>query len=71
MQRSVGRAFFAWILFCVATATYADAVTDRAAALLKRQDAKGAYAEATRLHLEANDCFDAVGDRGGTLHGHR
>ena len=44
MQRSVGRAFFAWILFCVATATYADAVTDRAAALLKRQDAKGAYA---------------------------
>ena len=44
MQRSVGRAFFAWILFCVATATYADAVTDRAAALLKRQDAQGAYA---------------------------
>jgi len=30
------------------------------------EDAKGAYAEATRLHLEANGCFDAVGDRGGT-----
>ncbi len=30
------------------------------------EDVKGNYAEATRLHLEANGCFDAVGDRGGT-----
>jgi tetratricopeptide (TPR) repeat protein len=29
------------------------------------EDAKGDYAEATRLHMEANGYFDAVGDRGG------
>jgi tetratricopeptide (TPR) repeat protein len=29
------------------------------------EDAKGNYAEATRLHMEANGCFEAVGDRGG------
>jgi predicted ATPase/class 3 adenylate cyclase len=30
------------------------------------EDAEGDYAEAIRLHTEANVCFDAVGDRGGT-----
>jgi len=29
------------------------------------QDASGDYAEAMRLHTEANGCFEAVGDRGG------
>ena len=28
-------------------------------------DAEGNYAEAMRLHVEANECFEAVGDRGG------
>ncbi|MBA3735872.1 MAG: hypothetical protein H0W90_11875 [Actinobacteria bacterium] len=28
-------------------------------------DAEGDYAEAMRLHMEANACFEAVGDRGG------
>ncbi|MBA3716676.1 MAG: hypothetical protein H0W87_00395 [Actinobacteria bacterium] len=28
-------------------------------------DAEGDYAEAMRLHMEANGCFEAVGDRGG------
>ncbi|MDH4324007.1 MAG: tetratricopeptide repeat protein [Betaproteobacteria bacterium] len=43
MQRFLGRVLCASILLCVSFAAGADAVTDRARALLQRQDAQAAY----------------------------
>jgi tetratricopeptide (TPR) repeat protein len=43
MQRFLGRALCASILLCLSLGAAADAVTDRAKALLQRQDAAGAY----------------------------
>ena len=43
MHRMVGRTLVAATLLCVALAAFADAVTDRAKALLQRNDAAGAY----------------------------
>jgi tetratricopeptide (TPR) repeat protein len=43
MQRHLGRVLCASILLCLSLGAAADAVTDRAKALLQRQDAAGAY----------------------------
>ena len=43
MQRHLRRLLCASLLFCVSLGAAADAVTDRAKALLQRQDAQGAY----------------------------
>jgi len=43
MQRILGRALFASVLLCFSLAAAADAVTDRAKALLQRKDAAAAY----------------------------
>jgi tetratricopeptide (TPR) repeat protein len=43
MLRLFSRALFAWVLLCFSLGAAADAVTDRAKALLQRNDAAGAY----------------------------
>jgi tetratricopeptide (TPR) repeat protein len=56
MQRHLSRLLCASLLFCVSLGAAADAVTDRAKALLQRQDAQGAYK--LLLPLEAQRAGD-------------
>jgi hypothetical protein len=60
MHRMVGRTLVAATLLCVALAAFADAVTDRAKALLQRNDAAGAYK--LLLPLEPQRAGDAEYD---------